>query len=106
MMSNLTELNDGNFRDFINMRQKVVVDFWAPWCGPCIKMSPILDELDSEMNDVSFAKLNVDENQDVSSEFEINAIPTLIVFKGGRKVGEITGFKPKESLKKSIESFF
>jgi thioredoxin 1 len=82
----------------------VVVDFWAPWCGPCRMISPVIEELDGEYDGkIRFLKLNTDENQDIASRFNVMSIPTLIVFKGGN-IGEmIIGVKSKAALKKSFD---
>jgi thioredoxin 1 len=102
-MVELTELSDENFADFIEGNETVAVDFWAPWCAPCLKMGPIFEELAKEINGIAFAKLNVDDSPQISQQLGVSAIPTIIVFCGGRKVAEITGFRPKESLRAKLE---
>lgn len=81
----------------------VLVDFWAEWCGPCRMIAPIVEELAGEMNNVTFAKLNVDENQGVSQKLGITSIPTLLLYKDGQIVDRVLGLQPKPKLKSLIE---
>lgn len=96
------EINAEQFDDAVKSGT-TVVDFWAPWCGPCKMMAPVFEELDSELSDVNFTKINVDENQEVAQKFGVQGIPTLIIFKDGKEIHRLVGFKPKDALKADIE---
>jgi thioredoxin 1 len=99
-------LGDRDFFETVKKQKHMVVDFWAPWCGPCRMVSPIVDELASEYNGkVSFGRLNVDDNPMVSGEFSIQSIPTLLFFREGQPVDGVIGYVPKEVLKGRIEKF-
>lgn len=104
-MAKTKEVTDATFQtEVIGNTLPVLVDFWAPWCGPCRMVSPIVDELADEYEGkVAFYKLNTDENPKVATQLGIRAIPALFVFKGGRPVGQIVGFRPKADLKKRLD---
>ena len=99
------ELTDANFDEQVAQTQGVtVVDFWAPWCGPCRMVGPVIEELSEEYaGQVRFAKLNVDDNQGVAGQFGIRSIPTIGFFKDGEPVGGVVGAYPKEALQQVID---
>lgn len=99
----LYEVNDAGFKEEVGSGL-TLVDFWAPWCGPCKMIAPILEELAPEVEGkANIAKLNVDDNQATASEYEVMSIPTLILFKDGEPVDKVVGFQPKEQLAALIE---
>ncbi|TGN02067.1 thioredoxin [Leptospira dzoumogneensis] len=99
----LTEINDSTFSSEIN-KGMVLVDCWAEWCGPCRMVSPVLEELSSEMNEIlKIKKLNVDDNQDTAQKLNIQSLPTLLLFKDGQLVDKIIGALPKAQIKSFIE---
>jgi thioredoxin 1 len=92
-------LSDSDFHSQVRSHPVMVVDFWAPWCGPCRVVSPILEELSREMaGKATFGKLNVDDNQAVAQEFGIQGIPTIMIFKNGEAVDGLVGAAPKEMI--------
>jgi len=98
MAGKIVEVTDGTFDSTVK-QGVVLVDFWAPWCGPCRRLNPIIEELSREMDGkVTFAKLNTDENINTASRFGVMSIPTLIVFKNGEKVDSLIGAHPKENI--------
>jgi len=97
-------ITDSTFQDTIDTHKLVLVDFWADWCGPCKKLSPILDEISSE-NNLWVAKLNVDENPVKTAEFSVNSIPTMVLFKDGKPVKTIIGAKPKHLLVEELSEW-
>lgn len=107
-MSNVLELTKGNFAaEVLSSSVPVLVDFWAPWCMPCKMMAPILDELSKDMEGkLKVAKVNTEEaeNQSLAMEYQIQSIPNMKLFKGGKMIGEFIGLRNKESLRKEIEN--
>ena len=101
----LIKVNRDNFEnEVINSGKPVIVDFWAEWCGPCKILGPTFEKLSSEYESkMTFGKLNVDENQDVSAKFSVQGIPSMIVFNKGEEVGRIVGALPESLLKEKID---
>ena len=101
----IAHISDAEFeKEVIKADMPVLVDFWAPWCGPCLMVAPMLEELAQELSGkIKIAKMNVDENPTTPPLYGIRAIPTLIIFKGGEVVEQITGVVPKDQLKSKLE---
>ncbi|QNO14405.1 thioredoxin [Alkalicella caledoniensis] len=105
-MSKALEVTTQSFeQEVLNNDTPVLVDFWAPWCGPCKMLAPIIDELVGDyQGKVKIVKVNVDENQEIASKYGIMSIPTLILFDKGQEKDTITGFMPKKKLAEKIDS--
>lgn len=104
-MAKPKDVTDQTFdAEVLKSDRPVLVDFWAPWCGPCRMVAPIVEDLAREYEGrVNFYKLNTDENPNVSMRYGIRSIPTLLVFKNGEPVGQIVGFRPKRDLQKRLD---
>jgi thioredoxin 1 len=103
-MADITEVSDSNFQaEVIEAEGPVLVDFWAPWCGPCRVVAPVLEEIANERSDLRIVKLNVDENQQTAMNYEVLSIPTLILFKHGQVAKKVIGAFPKKRLEAELE---
>jgi thioredoxin 1 len=104
MAGTLSEVTDTNFTaEVIESETPVLVDFWAPWCGPCRVVAPVLEEIAGERPDLRIVKLNVDDNQQTAAQYQVLSIPTLILFKGGAPVKTVVGAYPKKKLEQELE---
>jgi thioredoxin 1 len=100
----LSDVTDASFKsDVIEADGAVLVDFWAPWCGPCRVVHPVLEEIDAERDDLTILSLNVDENQQTAAEYEVLSIPTMILFKDGAMAKKVVGAMPKRRLEAELE---
>ena len=102
-MANVADVTDASFQaEVIESPEPVLVDFWAPWCGPCRAVSPVLEQI-SEERGLRVVKVNVDENQQVAAQFQILSLPTMILFKAGQPAAKIIGAYPKKKLEAQLE---
>jgi thioredoxin 1 len=103
MAANLLQLDSNTFKSAVSGATPVLVDFWAPWCGPCKAIAPVLEDLAGEMaGKLQIAKVNVDDNGDLAAQFGVRAIPTLLLFKNGAVVEQFVGMMDKASLKAKL----
>ena len=103
MSDKIAHLNSDTFKTAIASPAPVLVDFWAPWCGPCKAIAPILEELATELDGkVTITKVNVDDNDTIAAEYGVRAIPTMLLFKDGKLVETLVGMMPKAALKEKL----
>ena len=104
MAGKLPDVTDANFQsEVLDSGEPVLVDFWAPWCGPCRVVHPILEEMSNEREDVRIVSLNIDDNQQTAGQFEVLSIPTMILFKDGSEAARIIGARPKRSIEAELD---
>ena len=102
----MVDLEDAQFDQFVQDNEIVVIDFWAPWCGPCKRLSPVVEEIAGEMaGKITFAKMNTDEQPRTAQQFGVMSIPTLLVLKGGKPVDQMVGALPKQAIVDKLSKF-
>ena len=106
-MANVTELTVANFKDTVTSKEVAIVDFWAPWCGYCVRMMPIIEEIAGELEGkANFVKVNADEEPELARNLQVEVLPTFVILKDGEVVDRKIGFLPKGDLQGAIESKF
>jgi len=104
MAGSVNEVTDSNFQaEVLEAEGPVLVDFWAPWCGPCRVVAPVLEEMAGERDDLKVVKLNVDDNQQTAASYQVMSIPTLILFRDGQVAKKVVGALPKKRLEAELE---
>src|SRR3954469_12998055 len=104
MAGTLNDVTDTSFQaDVLESETPVLVDFWAPWCGPCRMVGPVLEEIAAERDDLTIVKLNVDENQQTAARYEVLSIPTMILFRNGVEAKKLIGAFPKRKILEQLE---
>ncbi len=103
-MADIKHVTDGDFQaEVLENEHPVLVDFWAPWCGPCRVVAPVLEEIAGERENLRVVKLNIDENQQTAANYQILAIPTMVLFRNGQEAKRIQGAMPKKRLEAELE---
>jgi thioredoxin 1 len=104
MAGTITDVSDTNFQaEVLESETPVLVDFWAPWCGPCRVVAPALEEINDERDDVRVVKLNIDDNMQTAAQYQVLAIPTMILFRNGQEAARVQGAMPKNRIVQQLE---
>jgi thioredoxin 1 len=104
MAGTITDVSDSNFQaEVLESDTAVLVDFWAPWCGPCRVVAPALEEINDERDDVRVVKLNIDDNMQTAAQYQVLAIPTMILFRNGQEAARVQGAMPKNRIVQQLE---